>query len=101
MQDEHLGFWSFPMFFRVLHQTGNNLFTPNQAFIKKHLEIGSSKTFPVGTKSKTSFLTSKTAVGTQQISKIQNRLVVKLKIIESLSACKNHSINWLDSSNHM
>ena len=38
MQDEHLGFWSFPMFFRVLHQTGNNLFTPNQAFIKKHLE---------------------------------------------------------------
>ena len=101
MQDEHLGFWSFPMFFRVLHPTGNNLFTPNQAFIKKHLEKGISKTFPVGTKSKTSFLTSKTAVGTQQISKIQNRLVVKLKIIESLSACKNHSINWLDSSNHM
>ena len=23
MQDEHVSFWSFPIFFRVLHQTGN------------------------------------------------------------------------------
>ena len=28
------------------------------------------------------------------------RLVVELKIIQSLSACKNHSINLLDLSNH-
>ena len=28
------GFWSFPIFFRVLHWTGNKLFTVNQAFIK-------------------------------------------------------------------
>ena len=31
--------------------------------------------------------------------KIQTRYVVKLKIIQSLSACRNHSINLLDSSN--
>ena len=73
----------------------------NQAFIKKHLEKPSSETFPVGTRSKTSFLTSTTVVDTQQISKIQSRLIVKPKLIESLSACKNHSINLLDSSNHM
>ena len=33
--------------------------------------------------------------------KIQSRLVVKPKIIQSLSACKNQSINPFDSSNHM
>ena len=42
MQDEIIGFWSFPIFFRVLNQTGNKLFTLNQAFIKKH-----SKTYQV------------------------------------------------------
>ena len=53
MQDELIGFWSFPIFFRVLHQTGNKLFTLNQTFIKKHLEKPSSKTyFPVGTRAK-------------------------------------------------
>ena len=53
--------------------------------LKKHLEKPSSKTyFPVGTRSKTSFLTSTTAVDTQQMSKIQSRLVVKPKIIESI-----------------
>ena len=53
MQDKLIGFWSFPIFFRVLHQTGNKLFTLNQAFIKKHLEKPSSKTyFPVGTRAK-------------------------------------------------
>ena len=56
--------------------------------LKKHLEKPNSKTFPVGTRSKTSFLTSTTAVDTQQMSKTQSRLVVKPKIIESLSACK-------------
>ena len=65
--------------------------TFNQAFMK---------TFLVSTSSKTSFLTSTTAVDTQQMSKIQSRLLVKPKIIQSLSACKNHSINLLDSSNH-
>ena len=34
MQDEHLGFWSFPIYIRVLHKTGNNLSTLNQTFIK-------------------------------------------------------------------
>ena len=35
MQDERIGFWSFPIFFRVLHQTGNKTFTLNQqAFLK-------------------------------------------------------------------
>ena len=29
------GFWSFPIFFGVLHETGSKLFTFNQAFIKK------------------------------------------------------------------
>ena len=42
MQDEIIGFWSFPIFFRVLNQTGNKLFTLNQAFIKKD-----SKTYQV------------------------------------------------------
>ena len=86
MQDEHLGFWSFPIFFRVLHWTGNNLFTLNQAFSKKHLEKPSSKTFPVATRSKTSFLTSTTAVDTQQMSKIQSM---------------QKSFNLLDSFNHI
>ena len=36
MQDELIGFWSFPIFFPVFHQTGNTLFTLDQAFIKKH-----------------------------------------------------------------
>ena len=73
MQDEHLGFWSFPIFLK-----GNNLSTLNQAFIKKQSAKPSSKTFPVGTMNKTSFLTSTTAVDTHQISKIQSRLVDKL-----------------------
>ena len=34
MQDECIGFWPFPIFFQVLHQTGNKLFILNQAFIK-------------------------------------------------------------------
>ena len=52
-------------------------------FIKKHLEKPSPNTyFPVGTRGKTSFLT--TAVDTQQMSKIQSRLVVKRNIIESI-----------------
>ena len=55
----------------------------------------------MGTRSKTSFLTSTTAVDTQQMSKIQSRLVVKPKIIQSLSPCKNHLINPLDSSSHL
>ena len=60
------------------------------------MEKPSSKTFPVDTRFKTSFLTSTTAVDTQQMSEIQSRLVVKPKIIESLSACKKNSINLLD-----
>ena len=99
MQDEHLGLWSFPIFFQVLHYTGNNFSTLNQAFIKKHLGKLSSKTFPVGTRNKT-FLIGTTAMDIQPMSKIQSRLVVKPKIIQSLSACKNHSINLLDSSNY-
>ena len=48
MQDDLICFWPFPIFFRVLHQTGNKFFTLNQAFIKKHLKKPSSKTyFPV------------------------------------------------------
>ena len=53
MQDQHIRFWSFPIFFGVLHQAGNKLFTLNQAFIKTYLEKASSKTyFPVGTRAK-------------------------------------------------
>ena len=33
--------------------------------------------------------------------KIQSRLVIKTKIIQSLSVCKNHSINRLDSWNDL
>ena len=69
MQDERIGFWSFTIFFRVLHYTGNKIFILNQAFTKKHLEKPSSKTyFPVGT---TSFLTNTAAVDTQKMSKIE------------------------------
>ena len=83
--DEHIGFWSFPIFFRVLNYTGNKLLIHNQAFIKKRLEKPSSKTsFPVGARSKRSFLTSTTAVTTQQMSKVQSRLVVKPKTIKSI-----------------
>ena len=42
-----------------------------------------SETFPVSTRSKT-FLTRKTAMGIQQMSKIPSRLVVKPKFIQSL-----------------
>ena len=49
-QDEHIVFWSFPIFFQVLHYTGNKLFELHQAFIKKYLEL--------------SFLTSTAAVDT-------------------------------------
>ena len=53
MQDEHIGFWSFPIFFRVWHYTGNKLCTLNQAFIKKDLEKPSSETcFQVATRAK-------------------------------------------------
>ena len=81
--------------------TGNKHFTLHQAFIKKHLEKPSSNTyFPVGTRSKTSFVKSGTAVDTQQMSEIQSRLVVKRKIIESICLinqiiCEMHLI--LDS----
>ena len=34
IQDEHLGFCSFPIFFQALHLIGNNLSILNQAFIK-------------------------------------------------------------------
>ena len=55
----------------------------------------------MGTRNKTSFLKSTTAVDTQQMSKIQSRLVTKSKIIQSLSPCKNHLINLLNSSNNL
>ena len=55
----------------------------------------------MGTKSKTSFLTSTTAVDNQQMSNTQSRLVVQPKIVQSLSPYKNHSISLLDSSNHL
>ena len=55
----------------------------------------------MGARSKTSFLTSATGVEAQQMSKIQNRLVVKPKSIESLSSCKSNSMNLIYSSNHM
>ena len=76
----------FPIFSRVLYQAGNKLFTLNQVLLKKeHSEKPSFKTyFPVGTRSKTSFLTSTTALGSQQMSKIQSRLVAKRKIIEAI-----------------
>ena len=69
MQDEHLGFRYFQIFFNFCLR-GNNIFTLNQAFIKKDLEIPISKIFHVGTRSKTSFLTSTTTVNIQQMSKI-------------------------------
>ena len=93
MQDEYLGFWSFPIFFWVLHYIGKNISTLNQAFIKKHLGKLSSKTIPVGTRSKT-FVTSTTGVDTQQMS--------NQKLFNHYHhACKNHSISLHDSSNHL
>ena len=52
----------------------------------------SFETFPMGTRSKI-FLTSTTAVATQQCQ--------RYRVDQSLSACKNHSINLLDPSNHL
>ena len=49
-----------------------------------------------------SFLLSTTAVASQHLNvKDKSRLAVKPKIIPSLSAWKNHSINLLNSSNHL
>ena len=62
MQDEHLGFWSFLIFFEKAGKIENNIFIPNQDFIRKHLKIPSSENFSVGTRSKTLFLTSTAAV---------------------------------------
>ena len=45
------------------------------------------------------FLTNTTAMDSQEISKIQSKLLVKPKTIQSLSGCKNHAINLLNSSN--
>ena len=42
--------------------------------LKKHFRKPSSKSFPMGTRSKISFVTSTSAVDTQQISKIMSRL---------------------------
>ena len=54
---------------------------------------------------KKSFLTSANAMAIQckimQLSKILNRLVVKPKIIRSLSASKNDSVNLLNLSDHL
>ena len=50
----------------------NKLLALDQAFIKKHLREPNSKTyFPVGTGSKTPFLTSAAVVDTQQMAKIE------------------------------
>ena len=56
----------------------------------------SSKKFPVSTRKKISFLTSTTAVDTQQMSSTQRKLVVEPKIIQLLSTFKNHPINLPD-----
>ena len=69
----------FPLFFEYWIRQ-------ERKFIQKKLEKPNSKTyFPVGTRSKTLFLASTTAVDTQQMSKMQSRLVVKPKVIESIS----------------
>ena len=57
---------------------------PHLSFYQKHLGKPSSKKFPVSTRSKT-YLTGTTAVDTQQMSKIQSRLVAKTKIIQTRS----------------
>ena len=81
------GWAHFPYFFDYCVRQGT-IFSYLIKFLIKVLKTPSSKTFPVGTRSKTSFSTSSTAVDTQQMLKIQSRLVVKAKIIKSLSACK-------------
>ena len=63
------------------------------------MEITSYKTFPVGTSSKTSFLTSTAAVYIQEMSKIPRRMV-KPKIIESISAFKNKLMKLVDLEIH-
>ena len=35
MQEEYLGLWSFPIFFGVLHETGQKPLTLNEAFMKR------------------------------------------------------------------
>ena len=59
----------------------------------------SSKTFPLSTRSNTSFL--KVQLDIQQMSNIQSRLAIKSEIIQSLSVCKSYPINLLNSSNHL
>ena len=44
MQDEHLGFWSFPIFFSSV-ALGNNFSKLNQAFIKSIRENQALKRF--------------------------------------------------------
>ena len=75
MQNEHLGFWSLPIFF----QTEKIFSYLIELLLKENSGKPSSKTFPVGTTDNISFLTSTIVVVTQQMSKIQSRLVVKPK----------------------
>ena len=95
MQYEHLGFWSFPIFFWQ-----EKIFPHLIMLLLKKIWENQALTLSVSTRNKT-FWTSTTAVGTQQMSKIQRKMVVKLKFIQSLLKCKNLSINLLDSSNHL
>ena len=98
MQNE--SFWSFPILleYYIIQET---IFPHLINLLLKAFGEISSKTFPADTTSKILFLTSATAVGIQQMSKIQCRLVVKPKIIKLLTACKNHSTNLLNLSNHL
>ena len=84
MQNE--SFWSFPILFEyyIIQET-----------IFPHLINLLLKTFGKYV------VTSVTTAGIQQMSKIQCRLVVKPKIIKLLTACKNHSTNLLNLSNHL
>ena len=100
IQDESL--WSFRKFFRVLHDTVNNISTLNQSFIKSIWENKVLKLFLWELEAKHhNILTSTTPVEIQQMSKIQSRLVVKPKIMQSLSTCQNDATNLLNLSNHL
>ena len=92
MQEEHQVSGHFPYFFKYCIR--QKIIFPN--LIKILLKaVGETKfeDFSCGK--------GTTAMDNKQISKIQSRLVVKAKIIQSLSACKNNSVNLLDSSNHL
>ena len=75
MQDEDIGFWSFPKFFEYCIRQETNFSRLIQVLFKKNiwknqvLKLGFRT---VGTRNKTPFLTSTTTVDTKQMSNVKD-----------------------------